>query len=41
MGVGEPAADGHGMLGMENVGGGRVVNDDGLTQVAADLGEIL
>lgn len=41
MGVGEPAADGDGVLGVEDVRGGRVVDDDGFTEVAADLGEIL
>ena len=41
MGVGEPTADGNGVLGMENVGGWGVVDDDGFAEVAADLGEIL
>ena len=40
VGVGEPAADGHGVLRVEDVRGGRVVDYDGLAQVAADLGEV-
>lgn len=40
MGVGEPAADGHGVLRVEDVGCGRVVDYDCLAQVAADLGEV-
>jgi hypothetical protein len=39
--VREPAANGHGMLRMENVRGGRVVNDDRLAQVTPNLREIL
>jgi hypothetical protein len=38
--VGKPAADGHGMLRVEDVGCGRVVDDDGVFEVSADLGEI-
>ena len=41
MRVGEPTADGDGVLGVENVRCGRVVDDDGVLEVAADLGEIL
>lgn len=31
MRVGEPTADRHSVLGMENIGGGRVVNNDRLS----------
>ena len=41
MRVGEPAADGDGVLRVEDVGGGGVVDDDCLAEVAADLGEVL
>lgn len=41
MGVGEPAADGDGVLGVEDVGGGGVVDDYGVLEVAADLGQVL
>ena len=41
MGVGEPAADGDGVLRVENVGCGGVVNDDRLSKVTAYLGKIL
>lgn len=41
MGVGEPAADGDGVLRVEDVRRGRVVDDDGFAEVAADLGEVL
>ena len=37
----EPTADGDGVLGMENVRSGRIVDDDGVFQVASDLREIL
>ena len=37
MGIGEPAADGDCVLGVEDVGGWRVVDDDGFSEVAADL----
>lgn len=39
--VGKPAANGYGMLGVENVGCGRVVDDDSVLQVASNLGQIL
>jgi hypothetical protein len=39
--VREPAADGDGVLRMKNVGGGRVVDNDGILEVTANLGEIL
>ena len=39
--VREPAADGDGVLRMEDVRRGRVVNDDGVLEVAAYLREIL
>lgn len=41
MGVGEPAADGDGVLGVEDVGCGGVVDDDCFSEIAADLGEVL
>jgi hypothetical protein len=41
VGVGEPAADRNGMLGMEDVGGWGIVDDDGLLQITADLREVL
>ena len=41
MSVGEPAADGYGMLGMENVGGWRVINDDGILEIATHLRKVL
>lgn len=41
MGVREPAADGYRMLGVEYIGGRRVVDDDGVLKVATDLGEVL
>jgi hypothetical protein len=39
--VGEPAADRYRVLRMKNVGGGRVINDDRLPQVATYLRQIL
>jgi len=41
VGVREPAADRDGVLWVEDVGGGGVVDDDCFAEVAADLGEIL
>jgi hypothetical protein len=38
VGVREPAADRDGVLRVEDVGGGRIVDDNGLAEVAADLG---
>lgn len=35
--VREPAADGDGVLRMEDVGSGRVVNNNGILEVAANL----
>jgi len=29
------------MLGMEYVGGGRVIDDDGILEIASDLGQVL
>ena len=40
MRIGKPAADGHGMLGVEDVRCGRVVDDDGVLQVTSDLREV-
>ena len=41
VGVGEPAADGDGVLRVEDVRGGGVVDDDRFAEVPADLREIL
>ena len=41
MRIREPAADGNGVLRMKDIGRRRVVDDDRLLQVAADLREIL
>ena len=41
MRVGEPAADGDGVLRVENVGCRRIVDDYGLLQIATHLREIL
>lgn len=41
MRVREPTADGHGMLGVEDVGCGRVINDDGVLEVTSDLRQVL
>ena len=41
MRVREPAGDGHSVLRMKDVRGGRVVNDDCFAKVTADLGKIL
>lgn len=41
MRVGEPAADRYRVLRMKDVGGGGVINDDRLSQVATYLREIL
>ena len=41
MGVGEPGADGDGVLRMEYVRGGGVIDDDGLSEVTSDLRKIL
>lgn len=41
MSIGKPAADGHSMLRVENIGSGRVVDDDGILEVPANLGEVL
>lgn len=41
MSIREPTADRDGVLRMENVGGRRVVDDDCLLEIAANLREIL
>lgn len=41
MSIGEPAAYGHGVLRVKYVGCWRIINDDGLSEVTANLGEIL
>ncbi len=40
MSVGEPTADRHGVLGVEDVGCWRIVNDDGFSEISPDLGKI-
>lgn len=40
MGIAEPTADRHSVLRVENVAGGRVVDDDGFFQFAADLAQV-
>lgn len=40
MGIRKPTADRHGMLRMEDVRGWGVVNDDGFSQITANLREI-
>ena len=39
--IGEPAANGYGMLGVENVRGRRVVDDNCFTKVSSNLREVL
>ena len=41
MRIRKPAADGHGVLGVEDVGGGRVVDDDGFAEITANLRKVL
>lgn len=41
MRVGEPAADWNSVLGVEYVGGRRVVYDDGVFQVSSNLRKVL
>jgi hypothetical protein len=41
VGVREPAADRDGVLGVEDVAGRGVVDDDGVLEVTAKLGEVL
>jgi hypothetical protein len=41
MGVREPAADGYRVLRVEYIGRGRIINNDSVSEVAADLREIL
>jgi hypothetical protein len=41
VGVREPAADGYRMLRMEYIRRGGIINYDGVTKVAADLGQVL
>lgn len=41
MGIREPTADGHGVLWVEDVRGGRVIDNDGILQVSANLGQVL
>ena len=40
MSVGEPTADRYGVLGVENVGRWRIVNDDGFSEISSDLGKV-
>jgi hypothetical protein len=39
--IGEPTTDRNGVLGMENVGCWRVVDDDSFAKISSDLGKIL
>lgn len=41
MGIRKPAADWHSVLGVEDVGCRRVVDNDSVLEVASDLGQIL
>lgn len=41
MSVREPTADGDSMLWVENIRGGRVVDDDGVFQVSSDFRKVL
>jgi len=41
MGVRKPTADGHCVLRVEDVGSGRVVDNDGVLEVASDLRKVL
>ena len=41
MSIREPTADRNGMLGMENVGCWRIVDNDGFAEISSDLGKIL
>lgn len=41
MRVGEPTADGDRVLGVEDIGCRRVVDDDCFSEIAADLREVL
>lgn len=41
MRIREPAADRDGVLGMEDIRRGRIVDDDGFFEVAADLRQVL
>ena len=41
MSVGEPAADGDGVLRVEDIGCRGVVDDDCFAEVTANLGEVL
>jgi hypothetical protein len=40
VGVVEPRGDGDGVVGVEDVGGGGVVEDDGVGDGSAELGEV-
>lgn len=40
MSIRKPAADGHSVLGVKDIGGGRVVDDDRILQVASYLRQI-
>jgi hypothetical protein len=41
VGIGKPTADRHRMLGMEHIRRGRVVDNDSLPKISADLRKIL
>lgn len=40
MRIREPTADWHGVLGVEDIRGWRVVDDDGVFEVASNLGQV-
>lgn len=40
MRIREPTADGHGVLGVEDIRGWRVIDDNGILEVAPNLGQI-
>ena len=40
MSIGEPTADGNGVLRVEDVRGWGIVDDDGFSKISSDLGKI-
>jgi diphthamide synthase (EF-2-diphthine--ammonia ligase) len=38
--IGEPTADRNSMLGMEDIRGGRIVDDDSILEIPSDLGQV-
>lgn len=41
MGIGEPTTYGNGVLGMEDIGSGRIVDNNGFPEVTTNLRQIL